>query len=62
MVIKDLTADAERIANTVSNDTVDFINFAIMVELEHAGLPQKFTDEIAKRVIATLAAAAIMAD
>lgn len=62
MVIKDLTADAERIANTVANDTVDFINFAIKVELEHAKLPQACTDEIAKRVIAKIAAAAIMAN
>jgi len=62
MVIKDLTADAERIANTVANNTVDFINFAIKVELEHAKLSQACADEIAKRVIAKLAAAAIMAN
>lgn len=60
MVNKDLTADAERIANTVSNDTVDFMQIAIRVELKNAGLPQKFTDEIAKRTIAKIAAAAIM--
>lgn len=62
MEIIDLTADAERIATTVSNDVVDFIRFAISIEIQKSALPQNATDEIAKRVIAKLAAAAIMAN
>lgn len=62
MQIIDLTADAERIANTVSNDAVDFIRFAISVEIQKSALTQNATDEIAKRVIAKIAAAAIMAN
>ena len=62
MQIIDLTADAERITNTVSNDAVDFIRFAISVEIQKSALTQNATDEIAKRVIAKLAAAAIMAN